>query len=37
MSDELGRDSGSVSALVRKHTIFDQDLATLAAQVMYIL
>lgn len=33
MSDELGRDAGSVSQLQRKHQNFLQDLQTLQAQV----
>lgn len=33
MSDELGRDAGSVSALQRKHQNFLQDLLTLQSQV----
>lgn len=33
MSDELGRDAGSVSALQRKHQNFIQDLQTLQSQV----
>lgn len=33
MSDELGRDAGSVSALQRKHQTFLQDLMTLQSQV----
>lgn len=33
MSDELGRDAGSVSALQRKHQNFLQDLFTLQSQV----
>ena len=33
MSDELGRDAGSVSALQRKHQNFVQDLSTLQGQV----
>ena len=33
MSDELGRDAGSVSALQRKHANFIQDLSTLQSQV----
>jgi hypothetical protein len=33
MSDELGRDAGSVSALQRKHQTFLQDLLTLQSQV----
>jgi spectrin beta len=36
MSDELGRDSGSVSALLRKHQNFLQDLQGLQAQVQAI-
>ncbi|XP_017777112.1 PREDICTED: spectrin beta chain isoform X3 [Nicrophorus vespilloides] len=36
MSDELGRDAGSVSALVRKHQNFMQDLQTLQSQVQQI-
>ena len=36
MSDELGRDSGSVSALQRKHTNFIQDLQSLQQQVQAI-
>ncbi|KAK0158327.1 hypothetical protein PV328_009343 [Microctonus aethiopoides] len=36
MSDELGRDAGSVSALQRKHTNFIQDLSTLQNQVTQI-
>ena len=35
MSDELGRDAGSVSALQRKHQNFLQDLLTLQSQVRY--
>ncbi|KAL0280603.1 UNVERIFIED_CONTAM: hypothetical protein PYX00_001846 [Menopon gallinae] len=36
MSDELGRDAGSVSALQRKHQNFLQDLFTLQSQVLQI-
>lgn len=36
MSDELGRDAGSVSALQRKHANFMQDLSTLQSQVTQI-
>ncbi|XP_018330207.1 spectrin beta chain isoform X2 [Agrilus planipennis] len=36
MSDELGRDAGSVSALQRKHQTFMQDLQTLHSQVQQI-
>ncbi|XP_046599297.1 spectrin beta chain isoform X3 [Neodiprion lecontei] len=36
MSDELGRDAGSVSALQRKHGNFIQDLFTLQSQVTQI-
>merc|ERR1712106_748050 len=36
MSEELGRDSGSVSALLRKHQNFLQDLQGLQAQVQAI-
>ena len=36
MSDELGRDSGSVSALLRKHQNFLQDLQGLQTQVTAI-
>ncbi|XP_052133456.1 spectrin beta chain [Frankliniella occidentalis] len=36
MSDELGRDAGSVSALQRKHQNFIQDLQTLQSQVSQI-
>ncbi|XP_018305239.1 spectrin beta chain [Mycetomoellerius zeteki] len=36
MSDELGRDAGSVSALQRKHANFIQDLSTLQNQVSQI-
>ena len=36
MPDELGRDSGSVSALQRKHTNFIQDLQGLQQQVQAI-
>merc|ERR1712241_1517282 len=36
MSEELGRDSGSVSALLRKHQNFLQDLQGLHAQVQAI-
>ncbi|XP_048516280.1 spectrin beta chain isoform X2 [Athalia rosae] len=36
MSDELGRDAGSVSALQRKHGNFIQDLSTLQSQVAQI-
>ncbi|XP_065158343.1 spectrin beta chain isoform X2 [Atheta coriaria] len=36
MSDELGRDAGSVSALQRKHQNFMQDLQTLQSQVQQI-
>uniref|UniRef100_A0ABD2X9X6 Spectrin beta chain n=1 Tax=Trichogramma kaykai TaxID=54128 RepID=A0ABD2X9X6_9HYME len=36
MSDELGRDAGSVSALQRKHGNFIQDLSTLQTQVSQI-
>ncbi|XP_076171630.1 spectrin beta chain isoform X4 [Ptiloglossa arizonensis] len=36
MSDELGRDAGSVSALQRKHANFIQDLSTLQSQVSQI-
>ncbi|XP_023703245.1 spectrin beta chain isoform X6 [Cryptotermes secundus] len=36
MSDELGRDAGSVSALQRKHQTFLQDLLTLQSQVQQI-
>lgn len=35
MSDELGRDAGSVSALQRKHQNFLQDLMTLQSQVTF--
>lgn len=37
VSDELGRDAGSVSALQRKHQNFVQDLMTLQTQVIIIL
>lgn len=36
VSDELGRDAGSVSALQRKHHNFIQDLSTLYSQVQQI-
>lgn len=36
MSDELGRDAGSVSALQRKHANFEHDLQTLGSQVQQI-
>ncbi|KAK6634026.1 hypothetical protein RUM44_004633 [Polyplax serrata] len=36
MSEELGRDAGSVSALQRKHQNFMQDLMTLQSQVLTI-
>uniref|UniRef100_T1HWC3 Spectrin beta chain n=1 Tax=Rhodnius prolixus TaxID=13249 RepID=T1HWC3_RHOPR len=36
MSDELGRDAGSVSTLQRKHQNFIQDLQTLQSQVQAI-
>uniref|UniRef100_T1IQM9 Spectrin beta chain n=1 Tax=Strigamia maritima TaxID=126957 RepID=T1IQM9_STRMM len=36
LSDELGRDAGSVSALQRKHTNFEHDLQTLGSQVQQI-
>jgi spectrin beta len=36
VSDELGRDAGSVSTLQRKHTNFIQDLMTLHSQVQQI-
>ena len=36
MSDELGRDAGSVSGLQRKHGNFIQDLSTLQSQVSQI-
>nr|CAD7595507.1 unnamed protein product [Timema genevievae] len=36
MSDELGRDAGSVSTLQRKHQNFLQDLQTLQSQVQQI-
>ncbi|XP_039294197.1 spectrin beta chain isoform X2 [Nilaparvata lugens] len=36
MSDELGRDAGSVSTLQRKHQNFLQDLLTLQSQVQQI-
>ncbi|XP_046383490.1 spectrin beta chain isoform X6 [Ischnura elegans] len=36
MSDELGRDAGSVSALQRKHQNFLQDLLTLQSQIQQI-
>ena len=36
ISDELGRDAGSVSALQRKHQIFVNDLLTLQSQVQQI-
>ncbi|CAG0924866.1 unnamed protein product, partial [Notodromas monacha] len=36
MSDELGRDAGSVSALHRKHLNYTQDLSTLQAQVQQL-
>ncbi|XP_071744788.1 spectrin beta chain isoform X3 [Lepeophtheirus salmonis] len=36
MSDELGRDAGSVSALLRKHQNFGQDLQGLQTQVQAI-
>lgn len=36
MSDELGRDAGSVNALQRKHQNFLQDLQTLQSQVQQI-
>ncbi|XP_070506050.1 spectrin beta chain isoform X5 [Chironomus tepperi] len=36
VSDELGRDAGSVSALQRKHQNFIQDLLTLQSQVQQI-
>ncbi|XP_026477327.1 spectrin beta chain isoform X2 [Ctenocephalides felis] len=36
VSDELGRDAGSVSALQRKHQNFVQDLMTLQTQVQQI-
>lgn len=37
MSDELGRDTGSVSALQRKHSNFETDLTTLAGHVSILL
>lgn len=37
MSDELGRDAGSVSTLQRKHQNFIQDLQTLQSQVSILL
>ena len=37
MSDELGRDAGSVSTLQRKHQNFLQDLQTLHSQVHHLL
>jgi spectrin beta len=37
VSDELGRDAASVSALQRKHQIFLQDLSTLQSQVQQIV
>lgn len=36
MSDELGRDAGSVHTLLRKHQNFTQDLQTLQLQVQQI-
>ncbi|XP_014662872.1 PREDICTED: spectrin beta chain-like [Priapulus caudatus] len=36
MSEELGRDTGSVSALQRKHANFEQDLTTLAGHVQAV-
>lgn len=36
MSDELGRDAGSVSTLQRKHANFEHDLQTLGTQVQQI-
>ncbi|KAG1673121.1 Spectrin beta chain [Nymphon striatum] len=36
MSDELGRDAGSVSVLLRKHANFEHDLQTLASRVQEI-
>uniref|UniRef100_A0A4D5R949 Spectrin beta chain n=1 Tax=Scolopendra viridis TaxID=118503 RepID=A0A4D5R949_SCOVI len=36
MSDELGRDAGSVNALQRKHASFEHDLQTLGLQVEQI-
>lgn len=33
MSDELGRDAGSVSVLLRKHANFEHDLQTLESRV----
>ena len=36
MSDELGRDAGSVSTLQRKHINFEHDLQTLGSQVQQI-
>ncbi|XP_065222380.1 spectrin beta chain isoform X4 [Planococcus citri] len=36
MSDELGRDAGSVHTLLRKHQNFTQDLQTLQSQVQQI-
>ncbi len=36
MSDELGRDAGSVQALQRKHQNFIQDLQALQSQVQAI-
>jgi spectrin beta len=36
MSDELGRDAGSVSALQRKHQNFNQDLLSLQSQVQQV-
>lgn len=36
MSDELGRDAGSVHTLLRKHQNFIQDLQTLQSQVQQI-
>lgn len=34
MSDELGRDAGTVGTLLRKHHSFMQDLQTLQSQVI---
>lgn len=36
MSEELGRDAQSVSALQRKHANFEHDLQTLSAAVSQI-
>jgi spectrin beta len=36
MSDELGRDAGTLSTLQRKHANFEHDLQTLASQVQQV-